>query len=448
MLESLRGRLLAWYSLILVLVIGAFGATVCFVYWRSLIREITLDLGTRAAVIAAAVRPAPNGAFDLELPAGTTRDFGGPAERAPYYAIWTADGELIAASDPDPGEPPAPAPASRNRAGRREVVVAASGGVVVLVGRDVTDARREVWSLAGTVGSVGLIALALSLVGGWFLAGRALGPIARISRTAAEMSAGDLDARIPLERTESELEQVAVSLNAAFDRLEQARRKEQQFTADASHELRTPLATLWTETEWALARPRAADEYRRSLEICLAAATRMRAVVEGLLTLARADASAADLTRVPVRLKALAEEAIVLLRPAAERRRISLSVHGDDSLVDGSPDRLRELISNIVSNAIGYNVDGGTVDVVVSNAADVRLTVSDTGVGIAAADLPRVFDRFFRADPARARMPGGAGLGLAVAKWIAEAHHGSITCRSEPGRGTEVEVRLPAARPS
>src|SRR3990170_8459192 len=88
MLESLRGRLLAWYSLILVLVIGAFGATVCFVYWRSLIREITLDLGTRAAVIAAAVRPAPNGAFDLELPAGTTRDFGGPAERAPYYAIY------------------------------------------------------------------------------------------------------------------------------------------------------------------------------------------------------------------------------------------------------------------------------------------------------------------------------------------------------------------------
>jgi len=440
MLDSLRVRLLAWYSLILVVVIGAFGGTVCYLYWRSLVREINLDLGVRAEAVTAALRPAPGGALDLELPAATARDFGGPDERAPYYAIWAAGGELVAASEPEPGEPPA-APGRRSRAGRREVVVAAPGGVVVLVGRDVGDARREVWALAGTVGGVGLVALALSLVGGWFLAGRALAPIARISRTAAAMSAGDLAARIPLEGTESELGQVAVSLNAAFDRLEQARRTERQFTADASHELRTPLATLWTETEWALARPRTSEEYRRSLETCLAAARRMRAAVEGLLTLARADAGDVEPMRVPVQLKALAEEAVALLRPVAERRRIAVTVGGDDAVVAGDPDRLREMVSNLVSNAIGYNVDGGAVDVNVSNTGGVRLSVSDTGVGIPAADLPHVFDRFYRADPARARNPGGAGLGLAVAKWVAESHGGTITCTSEPGRGTRVEVK-------
>jgi len=445
MLESLRVRLLAWYSLILVIVIGTFGATVCYLYWRSLVREIDLDLGERARAVASALRPAPGGTFDLELPAAGGRDFGGPGEGAPYYAIWTAAGALVAASEPDPGEPPPAAPATRRLAGRREVVVTAAGGAIVLVGRDAADARREVWSLAGTVGTVGLLALGLSLAGGWFLAGRALAPVARISRTAAAMSAGDLAARIPLERTESELEQVAVSLNAAFDRLEQARRMERRFTADASHELRTPLTTLWTETEWALARPRAGDEYRQSLKTCLAAAVRMRAVVEGLLTLARADAGETEPTRVAVGLRRVAEEAVALLRPVAERRRIAVTGGGDEVGVAGDPDRLREMVSNLVSNAIGYNVDGGTVDVVVTHAGGARLTVADSGVGIAPEDLPRVFDRFYRADPARARNPGGAGLGLAVAKAVAESHGGTIGCTSEPGRGTRVEVVVPIA---
>ncbi|MEW5981633.1 MAG: ATP-binding protein [Acidobacteriota bacterium] len=442
MLDSLRARLLAWYSLILVLVIGTFGATVCYLYWRSLVREIDLDLARRAAAVAAAVRPAPGGTFDLELPAGVAREFGGPNAPAPYFAIWTAEGELAASTESDPGDPPAARPATRSREGRREAILAAPGGALVLVGRDAADVRREVWSLAGTVGGVGVAALGLSLLGGWFLAGRALAPVSRISRTAAAMSAGDLGARIPLDRTESELEQVAVSLNAAFDRLDDALRKERQFTADASHELRTPLAALWTEIEWALARPRTGGEYRQSLETCLAAGARMRGVVEGLLTLAHADAGTISPMRIPVGLKTVAEEAVVLLRPVAERRAIAVTVRGDDVVVDGDPDRLREMITNLVSNAIDYNVDGGAVNVIVSGAGGVRLTVSDTGVGIAEADLPRVFDRFYRADPARARNAGGAGLGLAVAKWVAESHGGTIACKSVPGQGTTIEVIL------
>lgn len=444
MLKSLRARLLVWYALILLLVIGTFGATVCYQFWRSLVREIDQELGTMAEAVAAVLAPAPGGEFDLELPVEVARYFGGPDVTAPYYAIWTAAGVPIAASEPGVDEQSWPVRDARSRTGRREVVREASGGAIVLVGRDVADARREVLSLAATVGGVGVLALGLALAGGWFLTGRALAPIARISRTAGNMSAGDLTARIPLGRTESELEQVAVALNAAFDKLQQALHRERQFTADASHELRTPLATIWTEAEWAVARPRADAEYRKSLETCLAAAARMRVVVEGLLTLARADAGGSERARGQVALKAVAEDAVTLLRPLAEQRRIAVTVRGEAAVVQGDANRLREMISNLVANAIAYNVDGGTVDVVVASGAVARVTVSDTGVGIDPQDLPRVFDRFYRADRARARNSGGAGLGLAVAKGIAESHGGSIECRSEPGRGTTMEVRLPA----
>jgi two-component system, OmpR family, sensor kinase len=444
MLESLRARLLLWYTSILVLVILAFGGTVCYLFWRSMLTGLDDDLRPRAETIAAALRPAGADTFELDLPEDVLRSFQVPAGSRRYYVIWNAHGELVDRSDPDVNVPLLEAGASRSRTGVREVTAPADGGATVLVGQETSELRRDVWLLAGTVAGAAVVALGLSLVGGWFLARRALAPIVRISRTAEAMSQGDLSARIGIDRTETELGQVALALNHAFDRLHDSLDRQRRFTADASHELRTPLTTLSLKLEWALARERGVAEYRETLETCQRAAARMRAVIEGLLTLARADAGELVLRRVPVSLDEVAQEVITLLRPLAEKRKVGLTVSGDGAQVAGDPDLLREVLINLVSNAIHYNRDDGCVEVAVyEEETSACLQVADTGIGISPEDLPRVFERFYRADKARARDAGGAGLGLAVTRWIVEHHGGQIACTSEVGRGTRFLVRLP-----
>jgi heavy metal sensor kinase len=390
------------------------------------------------------LRPTASGDFDLVLPGEYRQVDGVTAPPATYYAVWNSEGELI---DRSPGDFPLPAsrvPGFATRDGRRELTTAGASGAIVLVGRGLGDTRRDVLGFAGTAAAGGVLALVISLLGGWFLAGRALAPVERISHAAAAMTAGDLSARIAVERTENELEEVARALNRAFDRLRQAVENERRFTADASHELRTPLATISAEIEWALARPRSAEEYRRCLDTARRASDRMRRVVERLLTLARADAGDAALQRAPVGLAPVVNDALGILRPLAEQKGVTIEARLDGATVVGDRDRLTDLATNLMSNAIQYNREGGRVRVDVWPEGDEAcLRVADTGTGISPDDLPRIFDRFFRADKARTANSGGAGLGLAIAKWIVDAHGGQIACTSTAGHGTEVLVRLP-----
>ena len=444
MLSSLRARLLIWYTLILAVVIATFAATLCYLFWRSLVADVDQGLQASAAGLVQGLRPTASGDFDLVLPGEYRQVDGITAAPTTYYAVWNHEGELI---DRSPGDVPLtapPAPGLAMRQGRRELTTTGANGAVVLVGRDLADTRRDVLAFAGTAAAGGLMALVVSLLGGWFLAGRALAPVARISHAAAAMTAGDLTARIAIERTENELEQVALALNQAFDRLHQAVENERRFTADASHELRTPLATISAEIEWALARPRTAHEYRRCLDTAQRAANRMRRVVERLLTLAHADAGAAALQRAPVGLAPVVNDAVGIVKPLAEQKRVTIETRLDPATVVRDRDRLTDLATNLVSNAVRYNRDGGRVSIEVwPDGEDACLRVADTGTGISAEDLPRVFERFFRADKARTADSGGAGLGLAIAKWIVEAHGGRIACTSTAGHGTEVLVRLP-----
>ena len=444
MLSSLRARLLLWYTLILGAVIAIFASTVCFLFWRSLVADIDEGLQASATALVDGLQPAAAGEFDLVLPPEYRQIDGAAPQPQTYYAVWNREGELVDRSTGD-FEIPLPAgPMARTRDGRRELVVTAANDAVVLVGRDLTDARGDVLAFAGTAAAGGVLALVLSLVGGWFLVGRALAPVSRIGRAAAAMSAGDLTARIAVERTENELEQVALALNEAFDRLHLALENERRFTADASHELRTPLATISAEIEWALGRERSGDEYRRSLETAGRAADRMRRVVERLLTLARADSAAMSLQRAAVGLAPVVGDALAIVRPLADQKHVTIETRLDAATVVGDRDRLTDLVTNLFSNAIQYNRDGGQVSVEVwPEGNDACLRVRDTGTGIAPDDLPRIFDRFYRADRARAAPSGGAGLGLAIAKWIVEAHGGRIACQSTAGQGTEVLVRLP-----
>jgi signal transduction histidine kinase len=448
MLDSLRARLLIWYALILALIVLVFATTVCYLFWRSLVQDIDRDLGSAANVIAQALRPAASGVFDFELARQYRETEFVDHEPYTFYAVFDREGGLIDRSDPDVDVTPRAGLGSATRAGRRELAAAGPNGAVVIVGRDLSDARRRVAALAGTIAAVGGIVLLLSLSGGWFLAGRALAPVSRISRAATLMSRGDLAARIPIEQTENELEQLASTLNDAFDRLGLAADAQRRFTADASHELRTPLATMAAEVEWALARPRSAGEYRQTIETCSRAADRMRRIVDGLLTLARSERTTAA-RREPLDLAPLVDEAIALLAPLARQRGIVIETHVEPSSVLGDRDQIAELIMNLLENAVEYNREGGRVIVEARpGAAGVELTVSDTGVGIAADDLPHVFERFYRADRARSRRTGGAGLGLAIARRIVEGHQGEIACRSEVGRGTTISVRLPSGAPA
>ena len=237
---------------------------------------------------------------------------------------------------------------------------------------------------------------------------------------------------------------MARALNEAFDRLSHAADLQRRFTADASHELRTPLATLRVQLDWALSRPRTPADYTETLETCRRASDRMTHIVDELLTLARGDGER-QAWREEVALASVVRDAIGLLQPMAAERRVAVEAACEPAYVMGDPARLGDAVGNLLKNAIEYNREGGRVAVKVwSDGSTAYVRVQDTGIGIAADELPKVFDRFYRADKARTRKVGGAGLGLAIAKRVVEDHGGSITCRSQVECGTEVIVSLPA----
>jgi heavy metal sensor kinase len=446
MADSLRVKLLAWYVGMVMLVIASVAVAVCWVTWRSRLTVVDEELRSRAEDISEAVQPRDGGSFDVELTPDAIAYFQRSRSR-PYYAVWSAAGTLVDRSDPDITSQIVPTEGARTTGNRREVIVR-TGRLTILTGRDVSEIWQELSALAATMLVVALAGVVVATGGAWFLAGRALAPVQRINHTARRMTEGDLTARIAVDGTETELGQVALALNLAFDRLRESIEQQRQFTADASHQLRTPVATMLAELDWALKRQRSTGDYRESLDTCRRAAARMQSIVDGLLTLARADSGDLTLRREHVRIDRVVAEAIDVVRPLAVRHDVALDVVPEPAFVAGDRDRLHDLVSNLLVNAISYNRPGGTVSVAIGrNGAWIELSVRDNGIGIGPGDLPHVFDRFYRGEPARAREPSGAGLGLALAQWIAAAHGGTIECSSEPGKFTAFTVRLPASVP-
>ncbi len=283
--------------------------------------------------------------------------------------------------------------------------------------------------------------------GGYLISRRALSPVDRISSTARAITADDLGRRLDVPRTGDELQRLSETLNSMLARLETAFRESSRFTADASHELRTPISVIRTSAEIALRRERTPDEYRQALTGILSEAERTSALVQDLLTLARADAGVGGVRRTDIELGELIDEAGRVLRAACDREGLELSVDRPDHPVTVSGDRaaLGRLILILGENAIKYTAPPGRLGLSLSEAdGGARIVVSDPGIGIGAEDLPHVFDRFYRADRARSRDSGGVGLGLSIAKWIVEQHLGEIEIESEPGKGCRVEVRLGA----
>lgn len=291
-----------------------------------------------------------------------------------------------------------------------------------------------------------LLFLLLSGIGSGLLVGRALSPINRIVSDAEALDPEHLSDAIlsPHTLSDTEIGHLVSALNRMLDRVSRSAAAQSRFTADASHELRTPLTILRGQLELALSRPRTAAEYRMAAESGLEETLRMARIVDSLASLARGEAGGAVQHTAPISLAAIAEEVSRFQTPSAAEKHIHLVFEAQgDAVVRGDTDALRRLVQNLVENAVTYTSPGGTVVVTVSeDAAHCRLSVADAGIGIAPTDLPLVFDRFFRADLARANT-GGSGLGLSIVQSIAEAHGGTVSAESELGAGSTFTVTLP-----
>jgi heavy metal sensor kinase len=283
-------------------------------------------------------------------------------------------------------------------------------------------------------------------IGGYWISRRALAPVDRIASAARAITASRLGHRLEVPPTGDELQRLSETLNDMLARLETAFAETARFTADASHELRTPVSLIRTTAEVALRRPRSAEEYRQALEGILRESERTSGLVQDLLTLTRADAGADMWSPSRLDLGALAGDLSGELGAMCEARGLTLrlEVPGQPVFVDGEHAALRRLIIVLVDNAAKYTPAPGEVRVTLRIAdGAAEMEVADTGIGIRAEDLPRVFDRFYRADKARSRDSGGAGLGLSIARWIVDRHQGRISIESGSGSGTRVRVALP-----
>lgn len=495
--NSIRWRLQAWHSLILVSVLIGFGVTAYRVARGNQLRRIDQELQQR---LMSAFRPgppgephAPKGPRPQEPPSeGAPPDEPRPGRRpgnfgherdpadwrqhmkeviahagaleggqtnAFYYLVWQRDGTLLASSAGAPGNVPMPAEpeavqrdtgdrpgtVTRTRGEFREFCLCFPFGDRALVGRSMAPDLAAMHRLALWLCAAGGAVLALGMVGGWWVATRAIRPIEEISATAVKIAGGNLSQRINASDTESELGRLAGVLNSTFARLEAAFANQVRFTADASHELRTPVSVILSQTQTALSRERAGAEYRETLEACQRAAQRMRRLIESLLELARLDAGQEHMKRERFDLARVARDSVELVRPLATERGVQF--HCELPAVEclGDAERLSQVVTNLLSNAIHFNRDKGQVNIAVrSENGTAFLSVADTGAGIPPEDLAHIFERFYRVDKSRSRIQGKTGLGLAICKAIVEAHSGSIEVTSQPGEGSRFEVRLPA----
>src|SRR5436190_4496897 len=498
--NSMRWRLQLWHGLILIGVLLAFALTAYHVARDNQLRRIDLELDRRLMTLA---RP-PTGQPPDRPPDFPPGESGGdrrpnqsemlhhirdavkqgigldPLEtNSVYVVLWNKDGSVLAHSpaapinvprpegspppDSPPPQPQLPAPDNsasprpvrprpppflpgRTRGGHRELYRYLPTGECILVGRSLALEMAAMRRLAYWLTAAGAGVLALGLAGGFWLASRAIHPIEDISATALKISAGVLSQRINVADTENELGHLAAVLNSTFARLEAAFAQQARFTADASHELRTPVSVILTQTQSALSRSRNEAEYREALEACQRSAQRMRKLTSALLELARLDAGQETVKHEPFDLAKVARDSVELIRPLAAERGIEVLCDFHAAESRGDAQRIGQVATNLLTNAIHFNRDRGQVRVSTrAENGSAIFTVSDTGPGIPTEDVPHIFERFYRADKSRSGAQGGTGLGLAICKAIVNSHAGNIEVKSNPETGSVFRVELPQA---
>src|SRR5215217_1549315 len=295
------------------------------------------------------------------------------------------------------------------------------------------------------------LVLVLASAGGYFLARKNLSPIASMNRQTQQITAERLSSRLDVTNPRDELGGLATTINDLLARLESSFKEQQRFIADASHELRTPLAVLRGETEVALGKTRTVEEYQQSLSLIQDEAERLSRIVEDLFILARQPINTrAALNKERVSLNAAVRDCARAAHVLASRKGVRLKLENDSPSItlNGDEELLRRMILNLLDNAVKYTPAGGEISLgLMRQNGNAEIVVRDTGIGIPEGAQPRVFDRFYRVDKARARTMGGAGLGLSIAQWIVEVHGGEINLASTPGHGSTFTIVLPTQLP-
>ena len=483
MVDSVRVRLTLWYTAVLALVLVALSLITYFIFWRSTVQrtDVSLvELSNAFLTTLNAEAKDQTGPDTLKVAAQvaiTEHRF-----RGHVFVIFDAADKIVVSSQDVPSANPAndSSPTGLLSSGSFRRFLDASVHSDRLFGevkgnkagyrgfarhfsiRDQTytlvilqslhPQQEMLEEITTTFAWMIPIAILLASGGGYFLARKSLAPVVAMSSQAGRIGAANLHERLAVHNEKDELGHLARSFNSLLDRLSQSFERQQRFMADASHELRTPVAILRGESEVALSQQvRSAEEYRESLGVLHQEAARLTHIVEDLFTLTRADAGQYLLQPRDFYLDELAGECMHSARTLALAKGISLNldevsespIHADESL-------LRRMILNLLDNAIKYNSEGGCVNVSCRRMElEYALTITDTGRGIPADLQPRIFERFFRADKARSRAEndgGGAGLGLSISRWIAEAHHGRLELTRSDSSGSIFTAYLPAPR--
>lgn len=489
--KSIKWRLQIWYGLILVAVLASLGMTAYQLERNQQFDHINAELDHRFSAITAALRqqhPPGHGGppFDhppldrmpddlpplenpqpheFHLPPQAAGLFGTNDVMDSYFIVAAKDGTVLGqtknlpqkvvfdprfpaewrdwqAQNPSPINNPFPHPIYSVNGDDREMFFILPSGEAIVVGCNIAPELHELKMTALKLTGVGVIVLFFGLAGGWWISSRAIRPVENISATAMKIAAGDLSQRINAAETESELGQLTAVLNSTFMRLESAFAQQKQFASDAAHELRTPVSVILTQTQTALNRERQAQEYKQTIEACQRAAQRMRKLISALLELARLDAGQEQMKRLRFDLSKTVADCIELVRPLAEGHGLTIEKELSPTEINGDSERLSMIVTNLLTNAIQYNHDGGEVKITTKQENGMAiLIVKNTGQGIAAEDLPRIFERFYQSD--KSRTSGNAGLGLAISKAIVAAHGGSIDVTSDESTWTIFIVRLP-----
>ncbi len=458
--ESLRLRIQLWHGFLLAAVLAGFVTGAYHHQKTNELRRVDTELRVHVRAVTDSLT-APRGQSGRPQPPGAPREFRLNPSRAAmfdggdgsafYYAVWRRDGSEWGCSAQAPQGIERPArpqddellQGERTRGDLREAFTFTPPGECLLVGRSIEPELASLREYARWLAISAVFVLALGLAIGWWVTSHAIRPIEAISATARRIAKGELSERIPVRNASSELGGLSTVLNETFAQLEAAFGRQARFTADAAHELRTPVAIILSQAQRVLTRERDPATYQRTLEACISAARRLNQLTESLLELASHDGDAIKLRLEACDLAALAHETAAPLQPLAEERHIDLRLDLTPAPCTGDPLRLSQIVLNLLSNALDHTPDGGRITLrTTSEASHAVFSITDTGCGIAAEHLPRIFDRFYRADASRSRSNGGAGLGLSICQAIAAAHRATLEVKSAVGQGSTFTLSL------
>ena len=476
MLDSVRVRLTLWYTGLLALFLVLLSLITYFIFWRSTLQRTDINLAELSEAFLTTVQAemldnhGPDAAKLATQEAIVEHRF-----RDHVFAVIDSKGGLLASSQDLPN---AEVPEGLLASGEFQKLLADSAGAErrfqnVKGGRSGYRAFVRKFPLKGQTYTLAIlqslhpqnemleevrvtfawvipIAIVLASIGGYFLARKSLAPVMAMSSQAGRIGAENLHERLPIQNAKDELGRLAASFNELLERVDQSFERQRRFMSDASHELRTPAAILRGESEVALSRSeRPAEEYRESLAVLHAEAQRLTQIVEDLFTLTRADAGQYPLSPRDIYLDELVADCAHAARSLALAKKITLTCEVPEELpIRADEALLRRMILNLLDNAIKYTPTGGRVMVACERSGnEYAVSVTDSGAGIPEDLQQKVFERFFRVDKARTRMEndgGGAGLGLSIARWIAEAHHGRLILARSDSNGSTFTALLPA----